>query len=147
MNIIQVRVWNGREMEYRIVAGIFGIFYVEGLDPQDSASLSPFNTKYPSDTPAMLNTGCLDVKGEKVWEGDLYPCIYLEDGHTDHCYEVKYDDASCAFRLVRHGNPCRQTGVYQTVADVSRYHGKIGNTYENPEFLSPNSPLSGLKAK
>lgn len=47
---IKFRVWNGLEMVYDVISGRFGTFYVNpdnnGIDQNDSASLSPYNTKY-----------------------------------------------------------------------------------------------------
>ena len=43
---IKFRVWTGQEMEHRIMVGFLGAFYVQGIDEKDSASMSPFNTKY-----------------------------------------------------------------------------------------------------
>ena len=38
------RVWTGMKMDYDVVVGKLGAFYVAGLDPKDSASMSPANT-------------------------------------------------------------------------------------------------------
>ena len=50
-------MWTGITMEYNVVVGKFGVFYVnpgirgDGLDDSDSASLTPFTTKYPEGYP------------------------------------------------------------------------------------------------
>jgi len=68
------RVWNGSEMVYDITVGRFGVFYVNpennGLDPNDSASLTPNTTKYPDDIKVMRNSGVESKSGKEVFEGD-----------------------------------------------------------------------------
>lgn len=74
------RVWNGMEMIYDVMVGKFGVFYINpgdkgnGLDPNDSASLTPFNTKYSDDIPVMKVTGLFDKNGKEIWEGDILKC-------------------------------------------------------------------------
>ncbi len=65
-------VWTGATMEYNVTVGIFGTFYVNpnnnGLDEKDSASLTPFNTKYPDSYPVMQFIGIKDINGCEVYE-------------------------------------------------------------------------------
>lgn len=60
MREIKFRVWNGLEMEYRIMAGHLGAFYAPNLDPGDSACICTNNTIYPKETPVMQYTGLHD---------------------------------------------------------------------------------------
>ena len=54
---IEFKVWNGVEMVCDVMVGKFGIFYVNpannGINVNDSACITPYNTKYPDDIPVM----------------------------------------------------------------------------------------------
>ena len=73
---IKFRVWNGTEMVYDVMVGKFGIFYVNpsnnGIDENDSACITPANTKYPDDIPVMQYTGLRDMIGVKIYDGDKF---------------------------------------------------------------------------
>ena len=76
MENMEFRVWNGTEMVYDVMVGKFGIFYVNpannGMDENDSACITPANTKYPDDIPVMQYTGLRDRIGVKIYDGDKF---------------------------------------------------------------------------
>lgn len=70
------RVWDGQQMEYNVMAGKFGVFYVNpmsgnGLDPEDAASLTSLNTKYFEPIDTMMGLGILDKNGVEFFEEDI----------------------------------------------------------------------------
>jgi hypothetical protein len=67
---IKFRVWTGHIMEYNVMTGKFGTFFVNpsnnGLHPTDLASLNPNNTKYPEGIALMQYTGVKDASGKTI---------------------------------------------------------------------------------
>jgi len=134
---IKFRVWNGTQMEYNVIAGALGTFYVQGMDEKDAASLSPFNTIYPEETPVMQFTGLTDKNGKEIYEGDI-----LSDGK----------DSDNPIGVVYFYPP---QFVVQTLNDVPfalaegkvnmkqlNYTEVVGNKYENAELLETSETPS-----
>jgi uncharacterized phage protein (TIGR01671 family) len=98
-NEIKFRAWNGLTMNYNIIAGKFGAFWVndgpnlDGLDPNDNASLSKFNTKCADTTVIMQAIGIVDANGKEVYEGDV---ISLSDGNA----AIRYNASQAAYEAV-----------------------------------------------
>ena len=121
---IKFRVWTCNTMEYSIVAGKYGVFYVnpeskqDGLDPKDTASLTPNNTKYFDNIPMMQFTGLLDKNGKEIYEGDILK------------YRGKLSFNDPPFVVEWQNDDARWTEFYP-----SNNFEVIGNIYENPELL------------
>jgi hypothetical protein len=118
---IKFRIWTGLQMEYNIMAGFLGAFYVQGIDEKDSASMSPFNTKY-EDAPLMQFIGIKDPSGKEIYEGDIIKSangigiVKIENGHS-------------YYELLKEVDPMlRNNGA-------SYWENVIGNIYENPDLL------------
>jgi len=125
MKIVKFRVWTGIEMEYNVMAGKFGTFYVNpsnnGLDENDKASLTPFNTKYSEDKEPLMFTGQCDKDGEEIYENDIIENEFGKkvvkwEGSGFYCHEKHFPP----FPL-----------DYLTFDKVK----KIGNLYETPNLL------------
>lgn len=140
---LKFRAWTGSSMEYRVVVGSLGAFYVEGLDPKDSASMSPFNTIYGDGTPIEQFTGLLDKNGKEIWEGDI---VLWEHGAGDSGKGVVHF-SECGFYTgeVRQGleqyYPPNDVQGYP-LGSMSLIATVIGNIHENPNLIE-----SGAKEK
>lgn len=103
-------------MEYNIMAGFLGAFYVAGIDPNDSASMSPANTLY-KDSPVMQFTGLLDKNGKEIYEGDIIQVFTRELKEPAYVVTIR-DMMEDKFLGVGHGE-----------GEI------IGNIYSNPDLI------------
>jgi uncharacterized phage protein (TIGR01671 family) len=142
MREIKFRVFNGSEMEYNVMAGKFGAFFVNpsnnGISENDSACLSEFNTKYHENTPVMQYTGLKDKNGKEIYEGDyvtmngftvIKGVLIKSEG------EIVYCDNIASFGVEVLDEECEGSS---TTWSIEHFHGGfevIGNVYENPELL------------
>lgn len=136
MREIKFRAWNGMEIKYDVVVGRFGAFYVnpgsrgDGLDDNDRACLTPFNTIYSSQVPIMQFTGRKDENGKEIYEGDI--CVFDKDGPLASPMVVEW--IGSAWVLVDPRTRHNVSGI--DVSLLREFHiGVIGNIYENPELL------------
>lgn len=130
MREIKFRVWTGIEMVYDVMVGKFGIFYVNpnnnGLDENDSASLSPYNTKYFDDIPLMLFTGFKDRNGKEIYEGDIIS-FYTNSLNGTKVFDVGWNGLGFCFEPYN-------INVWKFGEFVENYE-IIGNIYSNPELV------------
>lgn len=120
---IKFRVWNGHKMEYNVMTGFLGVFYVQGIDENDLACMSPFNTKYHDDAPIMQFTGLKDKHGKDIYEGDIF-----NFGDKNIKYVVQWLD--CGLKGKQIGSSSFVGFEYwHDVLEV------VGNIHENPDLL------------
>lgn len=142
---IKFRAWNGSTLNYHIMAGTFGAFWINpgpknnGLDEKDSACLSPFNTKCAEETIIMQFSGIHDANGKKMYEGDI-----VKGGVRT--MRLIFKQEACQFWLVwenSEGVNCYEplTATYGNHNNYHSNHGLevIGNIYESPELLQTAS--------
>lgn len=126
---IKFRVWNGMEMVYDVTVGKFGAFYVNpengnGLNPNDTVSLSQNTTKYHDNNPVMQFAGIKDKNGNEIYEGDI-----IKTGRNDDWGVIIYK-APFFEVTVSEEQSCMYTREW--FANVET----IGNIYQNPELLT-----------
>jgi len=132
MQDIKFRVWTGNQMEHHVLAGALGAFYVPGLDPEDSTSVSPLNSKFNTQAPIMQFIGQTDQYGTDIYEGDIltitiYGCLTSKNKQ----FVVEFLDSAFQFINIHDSSE----GYYWI--DIEEGSTKvIGNIYENPELLT-----------
>ena len=132
MKTIKFRIWNGMEMVYDITSGKFGTFYVnpekgDGLNPEDTASLTVNTTKYPEGTPVMQYSGIDDKNGKEIYEGDIFKI-----GAEKEVFEVRFEHG--CFMAFCKGKQYGLIGELQICfIDI------IGNIYQNAELLQADA--------
>lgn len=150
MRKIKFRIWDGEKMIYDVMAGKFGVFYINpdnnGLDVNDSACLTPFNTIYPDSIQVMQFTGITDKNGVEIYEGDigvryLDEAMLYTDGKTWRDYwliEWINSDACFTTTLIKRYNSISGEVKY-TKNEKNSFSKRfneieiIGNIFENKE--------------
>lgn len=131
---IKFRVWTGTKMEYNVMAGFLGAFYVQGMDEKDKACMSNFNTIYPDQTPVMQFTGLKDKNGKDIYEGDIVSMVEILFRGTEEeriCFWTGqiYFHSGC-FWFEGKGRSDNQW-FHHNEEDLS----VLGNIYENQTLL------------
>lgn len=137
---IKFRVWNGSSMDYSVIAGGIGCFYVnpnnDGLDEADSACISPFNTKYPDEAPIMQYSGLDDLGCNDIYEGDI---VEFSSSWDKHVATVAFYGGAFRFGKQLKGslgvNDDSDLFSFMTGSGCNGYV-VIGNIHQNPELLN-----------
>lgn len=127
---IKFRAWTGEVMQYNVMTGWLGGFYVQGIDAKDSASMSPFNTKYGDHVPIMQFTGLLDKNGKEIFEGDMVEYVDTYDGQITSIDKYIVEFAGGGFYLKSVEDEEYNSDINISPVEI------IGNIYENPELLN-----------
>lgn len=128
MKTVKFRIWNGMEMVYDITSGKFGTFYVnpekgDGLNPEDTASLTVNTTRYHEGTPLMQYSGIDDKNGKEIYEGDIFKL-----GAEKEVFEVRFEHG--CFMAFCNGKQYGLIGELQICfIDI------IGNVHQNAGLL------------
>lgn len=130
--IIKFRAWTGNEMQYNVMAGFLGAYYVQGINENDAVCMSEFNTLYDKETPIMQVTGLKDKLGKEIYESDIVH-IHLEDGEKTEL--VKWSESDGLWEPYLEG----ANEYFYTLHQLANHHGAtveiIGNIYDNPELI------------
>lgn len=139
---IKFRVWNGLEMVYDVISGRFGTFYVNpdnnGIDKNDSASLSPYNTKYHDNVPVMQFVGIKDKNGNDIYEGDILKYHYNRIlKKEDYGYEEDLSFEDIGEIVFKDGCFIVENEHFVSTLDSNEdiEFTVIGNIYQNHELL------------
>ncbi len=137
MREVKFRAWNGTNMEHNVMAGWLGAYYVKGIDENDSACMSTFNTHLGS-SPLMQFTGLKDKGGKEIYEGDVVAHKILPSSvngsPTAIQIELRYEvvwwqgDYSGSWK-------CRSIAAMPQLMDFAPDLEVIGNIYENPDLI------------
>jgi len=140
---LKFRVWAGAAMEYNIMAGFLGAYYVQGINENDTASLSEFNTKYLDKCPVMQFSGLLDCKGKEIYESDvLRETIEHDMGDENLYYVVKWFQPTCSFVAMSYADTVtdwedseEEYPTPLTPEDCKRLT-VCGNEHQNPDWFT-----------
>lgn len=143
---IKFRAWTGTKYETDVVVGIFGVFYVNpynnGLDEDDKASLTRFNTKLENIIIEQF-TGLHDKNGKEIWENDV-----ISFSEFDHRGVVQFARGVFGVNWDYKKNPDPEWKEGKLYGGWGRRHNLrdfeddileeitvIGNIHENPDML------------
>lgn len=122
------------------MVGWLGAFYVQGIDPTDTACMSPMNTIYGEQTPIMQFTGLFDKNGKEIYEGDIITFTETDEDsgagrEETHTGKIEWLTEYAQFMFIY---PSGQRRGLHTITDFEPVYKCeiIGNIYENPELIN-----------
>lgn len=149
MREIKFRVWTGSKMEYDIMTGKFGTFYVNptnnGLNPHDSASITSFTTKYQEPVELMQFTGLKDKNNLDIYEGDIIDTVHTDGKGQVVLWVCEWFEEEASFYFSPfpmgkgYGGALYGFEEFAKAWEEIKENGVliiIGNIYENSELLN-----------
>lgn len=134
MRPMRFRVWDKLTKKFSSKDGcnlhgeVFFLFGAGALKPNDDRS----TFDYLNDVEFHQFTGCVDVDGNEIYEGDVIESIFLDETPCRHL--IWFSDASFVAVQTCNSDWCNGKGKLSQQWLTGCEKRVIGNIYDNPEL-------------